>query len=147
MGTPLRTKTVISFDDLYDKGPSGPLPREYCGFTWCEKAWFLTKAYYSAIPTGRRVALFNTHGGDISFEREPAFDLTGLSLSPLWEDEALVVFEGWKKLSSKYSRELTIHRNVVARPELDFRGIDRVSLRTSGTHVMFEDISVIFGET
>ena len=143
MGNPLRAKTVISFDDLYHKGPAGQLPREYCGFTWCEKAWFLTKGYYSAIPTGRRVALFNAHGEDISFEREPAFDLTGLSLSPIWEQEALVLVEGMEKGSTKYSSELTIYRNVVTRAKLDFRGIDRVNLSTGGTHVMVEEISVI----
>ena len=137
-------KTVITFDDLYSKAaPTGRLPSDYLGFTWCENAWFLTKGYYSAVHTGHRVVLFNAHGGDISFDREQAFDLTGLSLSPIWEDTATVFVEGWEKGSSTYGREVTIYRNAVARQELDFRGIDRVSLTTGGAHIMVEDISVL----
>ena len=137
-------KTVITFDDLYSKAaPTGRLPSDYLGFTWCENAWFLTKGYYSAVHTGHRVVLFNAHGGDISFDREQAFDLTGLSLSPIWEDTATVFVEGWEKGSSTYGREVTIYRNAVARQELDFRGIDRVSLSTGGAHIMVEDISVL----
>jgi hypothetical protein len=135
---------VITFDDLYSKAaPTGRLPSDYLGFTWCENAWFLTKGYYSAVHTGHRVVLFNAHGGDISFDREQAFDLTGLSLSPIWEDTATVFVEGWEKGSSTYGREVTIYRNAVARQELDFRGIDRVSLTTGGAHIMVEDISVL----
>ena len=137
-------KTVITFDDLYSKAaPTGRLPSDYLGFTWCENAWFLTKGYYSAVHTGHRVVLFNAHGGDISFDREQAFDLTGLSLSPIWEDTATVFVEGWEKGSSTYGCEVTIYRNAVARQELDFRGIDRVGLSTGGVHIMVEDISVL----
>ena len=145
---PSRTpiKTVIAFDDLYSKAaPTGRLPSDYLGFTWCENAWFLTKGYYSAVHTGHRVVLFNAHGGDISFDREQAFDLTGLSLSPIWEDVATVFVEGWKKGSGTYSREVAIYRNAVARQELNFRGVDRVSLSTGGVHIMVEDISVLLG--
>ena len=139
-----RSKTVITFDDLYNTAtPTGPLPSSYLGFTWCENAWFLMKGYYSTVHTGCRVALFNAHGADISFEREPAFDLVGLSLSLIWEDTATVLVEGWKEGSSKYGRELTIYRNIVARPQLNFRGIDRVHLSTGGVHIMVEDISAV----
>ena len=143
---PSRTpvKTVITFDDLYSKAvPTGRLPSDYLGFTWCENAWFLTKGYYSAVHTGHRVVLFNAHGGDISFDRGQAFDLTGLSLSPIWEDTATVIVEGWEKGSSTYGREVTIYRNAVARQQLDFKGVDRVSLTTGGVHIMVEDISVL----
>jgi len=146
--SPAPIKTVITFDDLHcDTRPTGPLPSGYRGFTWCKNSWFLRKGYYSTVHTGRRVALFNAHGGDISFEREPAFDLVGLSLSPVWEDTAQILVEGWEKGSSNYRRELIIYRNTVARPQLNFRGIDRVSLSTGGIHVMVEDISVLLGET
>ena len=141
-------KTVIAFEDLHGKGPpAGPLPAGYAGFTWCENAWFLAKGYLSMVYTGRRVALFNAHGRDISFDRERPFDLTGLSLSSMWENNALVLVEGWEKGSSRYGCELTIHRNAVARPELYFRGIDRVRLSAGGAHFIIEDISVILRET
>ena len=143
MGTPLRTKTVITFDDLYAKGPAGQLPPDYCGFTWCENAWFLAKRYYSAIETGRRVALFNAHGKTISFGREAAFNLTGLSLSSLWEDTARVLIEGSRNEVLTHSRAITVSRNAVIRPELEFLDIDRVSLSAGGAHVMVADISVI----
>ncbi|MGD0663972.1 MAG: hypothetical protein ABSD38_38545 [Syntrophorhabdales bacterium] len=146
MGPPLRTKTVIAFDDLYGKEPTGPLPCGHSGFTWCENAWFLAKGFYSTIQTGRRVALFNAHGKTISFGREAAFDLAGLSLSLLWVDTALVLIEGSRKGVLTHSRALAASRNVVIRPELDFDGIDRVSLSAGGAHVMVEDISVILGE-
>ena len=140
-------KTVITFDDLHDMArPTGPLPSGYPGFTWCENAWFLTKGYYSTVHTGHRVVLFNAHGGDLFFEREPPFDLTGLSLSSIREDTATVLVEGWEKGSNKYSRELTVYRNAVARPKLSFKGIDRVSLSTGGVHVMVEDVSVLLEE-
>ncbi len=140
-------KTVITFDDLYSKAaPTGPLPSDYLGFAWCENAWFLTKRYYSAVHAGHRVVLFNAHGGDISFERERAFDLTGLSLSPIWEAIATVFVEGWEKGSNTYGSEVTVYRNAVARPELDFRGVDRVSLSAGGVHIMVEEISVLYEE-
>jgi hypothetical protein len=146
MSTPphTRSKTLITFDDLSREGrPTGPLPHGYFGFTWCENAWFLTKGYYSTTHTGRQVALFNAHGGNILFGREPAFDLTGLSLSLVWEDRAPVLVEGWEKGTGKYSRSLTVYRNVVTRPELDFRGIDSIGLSSGGVHIMVEDISVL----
>lgn len=144
MVPPSRTRNVITFDDLYEVArPTGPLPSGHLGFTWCENAWFLMKGYYSNVHTGHRVVLFNAHGGDISFGRQPPFDFTGLSLSPIWEDIATVFVEGWEEESSKYGRELTIYRNAVARPQLNFRGIDRVSLSAAGVHIMVEDISVL----
>jgi len=139
-------KTVVTFDELYSNStPTNPLPSGYLGFTWCENAWFLTKGYYSTVHTGHRVVLFNAHGGDLFFERESPFDLTGLSLSSIWEDTATVLVEGWEEGSSKYSRELTVYRSTVARPQLNFKGIDRVSLGAGGFHIMIEDITVLLG--
>ena len=139
-----RNKTLITFDDLFnDALPTGPLPCDYRGFTWCSNSWFLTKRTYSTIHTGHRVVLFNAHGGDVFFEKEPPFDLKGLSLSLIWKDSATILVEGWEKGSSKYGRELTVYRNRVARPQLNFKGIDRASLSTAGAHIMVEDISVL----
>jgi len=143
----LRTKTVITFDDLYGTGPTGPLPCGYSGLTWCENSWFLATGYHSTIQTGRRVALFNAHGRTISFGRETAFDLTGLSLSLLWEDTARVLIEGSRKGVLTHSHTLTASRNIVIRPELAFDGIDRVSLSAGGAHFMVADISVILERT
>lgn len=142
-----RSTTVLTFDDLHCEGwPTGPLPLGYGGFTWCENVWFLAKEYYPTLHTGRRVALLNARGEDIFFDREQPFDLTGLSLWLLWKDTAPVLVEGWKRGASTYSRELTIYRNAVTRPELDFRGIERARLRTGGVHLMLEDISVLLEE-
>jgi hypothetical protein len=136
-------EVVISFEDLYENGTlTGPLPPGYAGCTWCENSWFLTKGCYSSACMRGQVALFNANGHDISFERQDSFYLKSLLLSTLWEESADVVLEGWAQGVRKYSQTLTAMKNSTTQFDLDYKGIDRVSLSTGGAHVVLDNITL-----
>jgi hypothetical protein len=132
-------EVVISFEALHG-GKPGALPPGYAGFTWSASAWFLSKELYPSACMKSQAALFNANGNDLSFQREDPFHLKGLSLSALWRDATDVILEGWAKGVRKYSQIVTIHNNVATKLELDYEGIDRVSLKTGGAHIVVDSI-------
>jgi hypothetical protein len=134
---------IITFEDLKERGkPLGPLPTGYAGCTWCESAWFLTKACHPSACMKGQVSLLNADGSDVGFERPEPFWLKSLSLSLLWEGKSDVVLEGWTQGVMKYSRTVTIPRSTAIQFEPDYRGIDRVNLRTGGAHVVVDNITL-----
>lgn len=134
---------VISFEDLYENGkPTGPLPTDYAGCTWCENSWFLTKGCYSSACMRGEVALLNANGHDISFGRQEPFHLKSVLLSSLWEESADVVLEGWARGVRKYSQTFTARRLVATQFDLDYGDIDRVNLNTGGAHVVVSNFTL-----
>jgi hypothetical protein len=134
---------VISFEDLYENGkPTGPLPTDYAGCTWCENSWFLTKGCYSSACMNGQVALLNANGHDISFVRQEPFHLKSVLFSSLWEESADVVVEGWAQGVRKYSQILTARKLTATQFDLDYRSIDRVNVSTGGAHVVLDNITL-----
>ncbi len=137
---------AITFEDLSGNGkPAGPLPAAYAGCTWCDSAWFLTKGCNSSACIDGRVALFNANGDDLTVEREGTFHLKSLLLSSLWEEKADVVLEGWRKGAVKYSATLTARKSRATQFDLDYRDIDRVTVRTGGAHVTIDNMVLRLG--
>ena len=135
---------IISFEDLYKKGrPIGPLPIGYAGCTWSTSAWFLTRKAYPSARMRDQCALLNANGHDLSFQIKGLFRLESLSLSSPWVDEVDVVLEGWAKEVKKYSRGLIVSMNTIIDFTLNYRHIDRVSLRTRGALIVVDDITLL----
>jgi hypothetical protein len=135
-------EVVVTFEDLRNDKPMGPIPAGYAGFTWSGSAWFLTKGCYSSVCMRDQVALFCAYGHDVSFERQGSFHLKSLSLSALWEDIAEVVLEGWENGVRKYSQTLTVFKNTATEFTVDYRGINRVSFKTGGAHIVVDNIAL-----
>jgi hypothetical protein len=130
----------ITFEDLHLKGQAmGPLPSGYAGFTWSEKAWFMTKDFSSSAS---RFGLFNAHSGDITIGSKHLFDFKGLSLCTLWSDTAQVLAEGWEKQVRKYATTLTVKQSSMTPFNLDYHAIDRVELKPGGAHIVVNVIKV-----
>jgi len=137
-------ETLITFEDLdLASRAMGPLPSGYRGFTWSDSAWFMTRAFVSSVCPGSQIGLLNAHGKDITIERKHPFDLKGLSLCALWADKAQIGVEGWKKGVRKHVTIQTVSRGSTTHCTLDYRGVDRVELKTGGAHLVITAITVL----
>ncbi len=138
------TKTVITFEDLHAVDQKmGPLPSGYAGFTWSENAWFATKQLLSSVCPGVPFGLLNAQGQDITMERKELFHLRTLSLCTLWWSTRVLV-EGWEKGVRKYATTLSPQRISPATFDLEYRAIDRVTLKTEGAHILINAITLRF---
>ena len=136
---------VITFEDLCGKGKfMGPLPSGYAGFTWSDHAWFVTKNCSSSLCVSGQAALLNAGGEDLTVKSERLLDLKGLFVSSLWSETAEVLLEGWEKDVRKYATTLTVRRNTATWAEMGFGGIDRLEIKAGRTHVLIDDIAVLF---
>lgn len=138
-------KILITFEDLDAQSqPTGPLPSGYMGFTWSDSAWFMNRAFSSSVCPGVGTGLLNAHGKDITIESKQLFDLKRLSLCTLWAYNVQVLLEGWEKEVRKYATTQAVSRTSTMRCALDYRDVDRVELKTGGTHLVITDIAVLF---
>lgn len=137
-------ETVITFEDLDMQGQAmGPLPSGYAGFAWSDKAWFMTRHFFSSVCPGARFGLFNAHSSDITIESKHLFDLKALSLCTLWTDTTQVLVEGWENQVRKYATTLTVKQSPVTSFNLDYHAIDRIELKPYGAHIVVNPITIL----
>lgn len=138
--------TVLTFDDIPSPISQMAVPNGYGGFSWSQvnilhkNVAASGSGYKNGLVSGDWVAYNNFD--NLAVTSGAMFDFTGAWFTSAWDDANTLVVKGYVGTVEQFSASVGIVKAQATWIQLDFMGIDKLTLDTTGTQFVMDNFTI-----